>query len=250
MGLTRTGETVQSGFQKVFAFLREQLLSGALRPGDRLMAERELSARLGVSRPTLREALKALTMLRVVETRHGAGTVVRRPDVALLGDLFAFATAQHGGLTDDVVHARIAIECQAIRLACTRAGRSDFERLHDSLHSIAATIDTPDMGGLADHRFHAAIVSAAGSETLQTLYDAIADLMLRSHLHRRESIARMEGGRRYLIDHHRRVLDAIVAGDPDRADALLREHFAIGDEYRRRGVPASRVEQPGEETPA
>ena len=237
LSVTQAAGSEATGYQKVFAFMREQLLSGLLKPGDRLMPERELSIMLGVSRPTLREALRALSMLRVVETRHGSGTVVRRPDVSLLGDLFAFATAQHGNLVDDVVQARIAIECQAIRLACTRAGRSDFERMRDALDSIAATIDTPDMGGVADHRFHAAIVAASGSETLRTLYDAIAALMLRSHLHRRESIAHMPGGRAYLIEHHRHVLDAIIAAEPAAADALLREHFAIGDDYRRRGVP-------------
>ena len=244
MGVIQPVSSAASGFHRVFAFLREQLLSGLLKPGDRLMPERELSVTLGVSRPTLREALRALSMLRVVETQHGAGTIVRRPDVSLLGDLFAFATAQDGSVVDDVVQARIAIECQAIRLACARAGRSDFERLHEALDSIAATIDTPDMGGLADHRFHAAIVTASGSATLRTLYDAIAEMMLRSHLHRRESIARMPSGRAYLIEHHRRVLNAVVAGDPGAADALLREHFAIGDEYRRRGITSLREDTP------
>jgi len=220
----------------VFAALRKHLLSDHVQPGDKLLGERELSAQLGVSRPVLREALRALAMLGVVEIRQGAGTIVRRPDVSMLGDFFAFIAHYHGSLVDDVMQARIAIECQAIRLACTRATVSDLEELRVAVDSIAATIDDPVAGGLADHTFHRALVGSAHSETLSTLYGAIASLLLRSHRNRRESVFGTEDGRLYLVDHHRLVFEALAAGDPRRADDLLREHFAIGDEYRRRDV--------------
>lgn len=220
----------------MFAALRAHLLSGHVQPGDKLLGERELSVQLGVSRPILREALRALAMLGVVEIRHGAGTIVRRPDVSILGDFFAFTVHQHGSLIEDVLQARIAIECQAIRLACTRATLTDLERLRTMVDGIAATIDDPVAGGLADHSFHQALVDAARSETLSTLYGAIGSLLLRSHRDRRESVFGTEDGRLYLVDHHRRVFEALAAGDPRRADDLLREHFAIGDEYRRRDV--------------
>src|SRR5882757_3835011 len=100
------------GFEKVFAFLRERLLAGALKPGDRLMPERELALQLGVSRPIVREALRALTVLGIVEIRDRVGTVVRRPDISVLNDFFTFAFAQQADLIDDVMEARIAIECQ------------------------------------------------------------------------------------------------------------------------------------------
>lgn len=235
MSVTRPVGTEQGGFDKVFAFLREQLLGGALRPGDRLLGERELCVRLGVSRPILREALRALAILGIVEIRQGAGTVVRRPDPTILGDFFAFA-AQHGSLVEDVMQARIAIECQAIRLACARVTLADLDALRAALDGVVATIADPDAGGLADHRFHEALVRAARSDTLTTLYSAITPLLLRSHRDRRESMTGVEDGRAYLIGHHRLVFDALAAGEPRRADDVLREHFAIGDEYRRRGL--------------
>ncbi|MEA2727562.1 MAG: GntR family transcriptional regulator, transcriptional repressor for pyruvate dehydrogenase complex [Acetobacteraceae bacterium] len=127
--ITRTEETPNKGFDKVFAFLREQFLAGAIQPGDRLSPERELCLRLGVSRPVLREALRALSMLGVVDILHGVGTVVRRPDTSVLDEFFTFALAQQPDMADDVLEARIAIECQAIRLACSRATLADLERL-------------------------------------------------------------------------------------------------------------------------
>lgn len=236
MSITRPGCSEQSGFESVFAFLREHVLSGRVRPGDKLLSERELSAQLGVSRPILREALRALAVLGVVEIRQGAGTIVRRPDVSMLGDFFAFTAHHHDSLVDDVMQARIAIECQAIRLACARATVMDLERLRAAVDEIADTITDPAGGGLADHSFHAALVAAAHSETLSTLYGAIGPLLLRSHRERRESVSGAEDGRLYLVDHHRLVFEALVAGDPCRADEVLREHFAIGDNYRRRDV--------------
>jgi GntR family transcriptional regulator, transcriptional repressor for pyruvate dehydrogenase complex len=236
VAITRDRETDQPGFEGVFAALREHLLSGRVQPGDKLLGERELSAQLGVSRPILREALRALAMLGVVEIRQGAGTVVRRPDVSMLGDFFAFTAHHHDSLVDDVMQARIAIECQAIRLACSRATMTDLERLRAAVAGIAATIDDPAAGGLADHSFHDALVAAAHSETLSTLYGAIGSLLLRSHRDRRESVFGTDDGRLYLIDHHRLVFEALAAGHPGRADEVLREHFAIGDEYRRRDV--------------
>src|SRR3954470_5069209 len=119
--ITRGGEAGGKGFEKVFAFLRERLLAGSLRPGDRLIPERDLAAQLGVSRPILREALRALTVLGVVEIRDRVGTIVRRPDLSVLNDFFTFAFAQQSEVIDDVMQARIAIECQAVRLAAQRA---------------------------------------------------------------------------------------------------------------------------------
>ncbi len=237
------------GFEKVFAFLREQLLSGSIRPGDRLLGERELAAQLGVSRPMLREALRALAVLGVVEIRQGSGTVVRRPDVSVLGDFFAFAVAHHATLVDDVMQARIAIECQAARLACERATTSDFEEMRAALDGIVATIDESELGGLADHRFHRALVTAGHSDTLNTLYGAINGLLIRSHTDRRESISHVDDGRLYLINHHRLIFDAVAGHDPPRSDNLLREHFAIGDEYRRRRAFA-RSDSSGSATPS
>lgn len=243
MTVTRPQQSDQGGFEKVFAFLRDLVLSGAIQPGDRLLGERELCVQLGVSRPILREALRALAMLGVVEIRHGAGTLVRRPDVSILGDFFAFAAAQRSTLVEDVMQARIAIECQAIHLACTRSTLADLDRMRAALTAIATTIDEPDAGGLADHHFHKALVEGAHSDTLSTLYGAITTLLLRSHRDRRESMTGVEAGRAYLIDHHRLIFDTLAAGDLRRADEVLREHFAIGDEYRRRGASIPSIPQ-------
>ncbi len=238
--LTRDPDDSPGGYAKVFAFLREQLLSGALKTGDRLLPERDLSALLGVGRPVLREALRALAMLGAVEIRHGVGTIVRQPDASTLGEFFTFALAQQSDAIDDVMEARIAIECQAVRLACRRATLADFERIRAALQRIEATIDDPVAGGEADFDFHNGIVQAGRSETLRSVYAAISDLVHRSHRGRRELILKVPGIRSFLIDHHHRIFEALVARDVQRSDELLRRHFEIGDEYRRKAFETPR----------
>jgi GntR family transcriptional repressor for pyruvate dehydrogenase complex len=239
MEITRLGDGGK-GFEKVFAFLREQLLSGALRPGDRLIPERELASQLGVSRPIVREALRALAMLGIVEIRDRVGTIVRRPDLSVLNDFFTFALAQQADFLDDIMEARIAIECQAIRLAAARATVSDVERLSRALARIGETIDDPEAGGIADFEFHRTMVTASKSETLVVLYESTAALLMRSHRTRRELLQAFGAMKTYLIEDHRRIFDAIVARDPERADKVLREHFAIGDDFRRRAAIGER----------
>jgi DNA-binding FadR family transcriptional regulator len=135
------------GVERAFAYFREQLLSGALKPGDRLMGERELSLSLGVSRPVLREALRSLAMLGFLDIRHGKGAYVRSADVSVLRDFFTFSLAQQPDILDDVMQARIAIECQAIRLACERASDGVLTKIGSRLSRLMDTLDDPEAGG-------------------------------------------------------------------------------------------------------
>lgn len=234
--ITRTDSAGGKGFEKVFAFLRTRLLAGDLKPGDRLVPERELASLLGVSRPIVREALRALTVLGLVEIQDRIGTVVRRPDVSVVHDFFAFAVATATDVVDDVMQARIAIECQAIRLATERATIADFERLGAALAAIGPTLDDPQAGAKADYEFHRALVRAGRSETLNTLYDAMAEVLMTSHVGRRHTLDGFGEIRACLVEDHRRVFQAVIDRDAERADRVLREHFAIGDEFRRKAA--------------
>lgn len=231
-----------SGFAKVFDFLREQLLEGRIRNGDRLLPERELALQLGVSRPIVREALRALSMMGVVEIRERVGTVVRQPDVSVLGDVFAFSLAQVPDAIDDVMQARIALECQAIRLACQRATTADIERMRGALDAIEATVNDATGGGRADFDFHLALVRASKSDTLIQLYGAMAELLTRSHRDRRQLVGghHDESMKRTVVEDHRHLLEMVIAGDEDAADRALRQHFRIGDELRRQKALAPR----------
>ena len=242
--ITQQADAKDNGYDRVLSFLRAELVSGRLKTGDRLLPERDLASALGVSRPVIREALTALSTLGAVEIRRGYGTVVREPNFTALADYFSLVLAQQAGAVDDVMQARIAIERQAIRLACTRAQAPDLDRLSHALQSIKETIDDPAQGGAADFHFHSMIVAAAHSPALSSVYAAVAKLLQASHLERRKVIASVPQVDAYLIDHHEAVLEAIRRRNPADADAKLAEHFEIGANLRADAAAAA-AQRPG-----
>ena len=229
----------QLGAERVLAHFREQMLAGALRPGQRLAGERELAASLSVSRPVLREALRALAMIGLIEIRQGKGAWMRRADIGVLSDMITASLANEPDAIDDAMQARVAIECQAIRLACVRAGNADLDRIGRSLSEFALTLPDPERGGATDFEFHLAVVEASRSPALITLYRSIAGLLRISHVERRRQTIAVPGIVDTLVAAHREVFLSIVSRDPDAADRNLREHFAIGDELRRKSYIAS-----------
>ncbi len=222
--------------ERVVGYFRSRLLSGDLRVGDRVPAERELARQLGVGRPLLRESLRSLAMLGLLQTRHGSGTYIARADFSVLTDFFTFCLSQEHDVLGDIMQARIAIECQAIRLACARANDRDLADIRQWLEALMHTLDDPEAGGHADFMFHQAIVEASHSQSLTTLYSALSTLLKESHIERRRSTYRSPEIVGDLVEAHREVFLAIVGKDPDEADRRLREHFAIGDELRRKSL--------------
>lgn len=229
-------EETPSGADRVFTFFRDRLLSGELKAGDRLLGERELSLALGVSRPVLREALRSLAMLGLLDIRHGRGAYVRSADASVLGQALTLCLAPEPNILDDVLQARIAIECQAIRLACARASERDLQAIAALLDTLVDSLDDPERGGGADYAFHLAIVRASGSGALMKIYEAISPLLMRSHVERRRDTFREPAITSGLVDAHRQVFLALAERNPDEAERRLREHFAIGDGLRRNNL--------------
>ncbi|ANI79150.1 Uxu operon transcriptional regulator [Sphingobium sp. EP60837] len=225
-----------SGYRRVLAHLRDLLINGRVQTGDRLPGERELALQLGVSRPAVREAVRAMEMIGVIETRHGRASTVRIPDATVLGEFFSLALAQQPAIIEDIVEVRIALERQAARLACERAAEEDLQRLALALEEILATIDDAQSGGDADFRFHAELVAAAHSPALSTVYGTITHLLERSHFERRQRIVETSKARDFLIDHHRKIFDAVVSGDARLVDDLMLSHFAIGAALHKQGA--------------
>jgi DNA-binding FadR family transcriptional regulator len=178
-------------------------------------------------------------MIGLLDIRQGRGAWVRRADVSVLSDVVTFCLAQQPDALDDVMQARVAIECQAIRLACVRAGNADLDRIGRLLAELPETLPDPERGGHTDFAFHLAIVEASRSPVLVTLYKALAELLQRSHVERRRQTIAVPGIVETLVDAHREVFLSIIARDPEEADLRLRQHFAIGDELRRKSYIAA-----------
>jgi len=207
--------------------IRGMILSGELSPGDRLPIESELAQLIGVSRGTLREGVRALSHLGVLETRQGSGTYVTElsPDkllepVSLLFDLQPKATI--GGLQS----VRRILETAAVRLATARIDDEGLMAAEMSLAagSTAIAQSTPDQEAAmaADMEFHHILAGATAHPVLASLIDALSSRTASGRLWR----ALVDGGAAArTIDEHRRILDSVRARDPDAAAARMSSHL-------------------------
>lgn len=223
-----------SDYQRTMSRMRDMLTSGKIRIGERLPSERALAQEMEVSRPVVREVLHSLEMIGAVQIKHGSGVYASAPRSQTLSELFQFTLSNQS----DILEIRAAIELHAVRLACVRATQSDYDAMANALAHIIETIDNPSEGWQADFEFHTAIVRASQSPSMMAVYTAISDILEKSHFKRRAQILQVPGIQEYLIEHHRRILHAVIERDAERAVALMSEHFEIGADFLRRALLA------------
>lgn len=213
-------------FDQIASFLQAEITSGRLEPGARLKPERELAADLKVSRASLREALKALEMLGVVEIKHGLGVYVAAPKPAIISGQLGTLLTMQPSVTDDILEARIALECHAARLACQFASRADHQRMQHALDQLSAAAERLDgaASAAADYRFHKALVDSTKSIAITFLYDAISAALRVSHGKRWEHLTR-DADFEFRLDLHHSLLQAIRSRDEELAYTEMLKHF-------------------------
>jgi GntR family transcriptional repressor for pyruvate dehydrogenase complex len=201
--------------EQITAWITENQLSA----GDRLPAERELAARLGVSRATLSQALVALEVVGVVAVRHGDGTVVTGSSTTRIVD----AIRAHANRLPEIIDTRDALETKIAALAATRRSPDDLARIEDALRVMAADIEAGGRGVEGDELFHGAVTAAAHSLLLARLMDEIGDLIKESRI---ESLSQ-PGRPRDSLASHRAIAEAIRAGDGRAAAAAMHDHVEL-----------------------
>jgi GntR family transcriptional regulator, transcriptional repressor for pyruvate dehydrogenase complex len=209
-------------YEDVVERLRELIDVQELGPGDRLMSERELAERLGVSRTSVRQALTALEVMGLVRVRHGGGVFITRAPDDVLPSLATKLLDSYERLPA-VIEVREAIETQTARLAARRREEPDLRAMRDALQRMEAAIESGGEPADADAEFHTAIVRAARNPLLEKLWNDLAEPIDQT---RRASLARPGRPPRSLAAH-RDILEAIEAGDEDRSAASMREHISV-----------------------
>lgn len=195
--------------------------SRELRPGDKLPAERTLAAMMDVSRPVLREALRALALMKVVDIRQGSGTYVTSLEPTQLVSHLEFAFSMDSVALVQVLEARRVVEVGNARLAALRIGDSGIGELESILSRLAAAVDDPAVFGDLDIAFHDAICAAAGNFLL-TQFMAIVNTLGRVS---RARTGAVRGVREATLRDHARILEALRARDADAAAEAMREHL-------------------------
>jgi GntR family transcriptional repressor for pyruvate dehydrogenase complex len=193
-----------------------------LRPGDRLPAERELAAAMKVSRPSLREALRALAMVNIVEIRQGSGTYVSSLKPELLVEHLDFVFALDDSTFTELLEARQMLEPSIAAAAAQHATEEDLARLRACITRAAETVDDPDAFLEADLELHAAITAAAHNQIMGRFMASLTRLGMAS---RRRTVTLL-GVREQSLHDHQALVDALLRRDSVTAAAIMHEHLA------------------------
>jgi GntR family transcriptional repressor for pyruvate dehydrogenase complex len=208
-------------YEVVAARLRHFIESEELKPGDRLLPERELAEQLGVSRTSVRQALTAMRVKGVIDVCPGAGAYLVRSPAELVPSLAAELTAA------EVDHPMIwevreGFEVQAARLAARRRDAADLAAMEGALSVMAQSIEDGGDGVDGDRLFHRAIVAAAGNPLLLELLSQLGDAIDRTS----QASLTLPGRSPRSFAAHRRILDAIEGKDEEEAARAMRLHIA------------------------
>lgn len=207
-------------YEQVADQIRTWISENGLQPGDRLPPERELAQRLGVSRATLSQALVALEVIGAVLVRHGDGTVLT--ERARTGPVVE-AIRAHADRLPEIIDARDALESKLASLAATRRTDADLAAIRSALAEMERDILAGGRGVEADEAFHGAVTAAAQSSLLARMMETIHDLIRETRL---ESLSQ-PGRPKDSLAGHRKVADAIAAGDPVAAALAMHEHVML-----------------------
>jgi len=203
----------------VYDVLEQLIATRQLPPGARLPPERELALQLGVSRNSVREAVHELELKRLVERRSGRGTMVLDPRSGAHRTLLSQLAPEERDLLE-IMDFRLAIEPPIAGLAAERTTRGGLTRLARLLDEMDDESNATRVAEL-DHRFHAAIAGATHNRLLVRLHEVSSEWLRQS---RREAL-QSRRRRAASLDGHRRIYEAIKAGDRDGAHAAMAEHI-------------------------
>ncbi len=211
---------------EIIAQIVDLIARGQLQPGQRLPAERELCKQFGVGRTSLREALRSLAVMGILEGRVGDGTFVSVDNEKYLANAFQLGLLLDHKRVQDLIETRLMLESQTAFWAAQRASQEDLLGLVQALEGMAQTLDQPERYLELDVQFHLGIARATHNTILYSLLGTI-----RSYLQEwiKGSLAQpsAEMGRRakLSLEEHQSIVVALNQGQAEAASRAMNEHI-------------------------
>ncbi|WP_052850120.1 FadR/GntR family transcriptional regulator [Streptomyces avicenniae] len=210
--------------------IKQMIVSGELSPGDRLPREPDLAERLGLSRNSLREAVRALALIHVLDVRRGDGTYVTSLEPSLLMDAMSFVVDFHRDDTVlQILEARRVIEPATTEMAALKMPEADIEALTELLDSLG---DSPTIDELVENdlEFHRRISAGSGNAVLASLVETLSGRTQRARTWRGLT---QEGVVERTVGEHRAIVQALSRRQPGLAAALATVHIAGVEQWLR-----------------
>jgi GntR family transcriptional regulator, transcriptional repressor for pyruvate dehydrogenase complex len=208
-------------YEEIVRQIKTMIAEGRLTSGDRLPPERELAEKFLVSRTSVREALRALESLGLVEIRPGEGTFIREMSVDRLVEPLALVMVSQREALGELFEARRLLEPAIAGLAAARATPDEIQEMERILEDQAREVAAGRTGFAQDAEFHAAIGRAAHNQAITRIAHAVMDLLTQS----REESLNTPGRPTRSHEDHRRVLRAIAQRQGAAAESAMRDHL-------------------------
>ena len=217
--------------EEIVSQIKQLISKGELKPGDRIPSERELATMLGVSRPSVREAIMVLEAMGFVESRQGGGTYVKAlTEGSIMNPLAKLVEKRDPELLRSLAEVRRGLESWTAYLAAQRATDADIaemRRLYGIMEKQAAKGGwSPDV----DAEFHYAITAASHNSLQMHVLDSIHSLFHATIQVALMEFYQQEGHVQLLLAHHHDIMEAIAAHDPELARRKMVEHLAMVEE--------------------
>ena len=198
----------------------ERLILKKLKPGDKLPSERELAEMLQVSRSSIRDAIRGLELMGLVEPRQGAGTIVRELSAESVVNPFANSLKHQRDQVSELLDFRKMLEPPLAARAATHATDDEIAEMEEILQRQETKMALGEAAVAEDTEFHYSIALASGNTVVLKVLDVVMDLLRET----RERSLQVEGRAQRSLAGHRRILAAIKRRDAESAKAAMRRH--------------------------
>jgi len=216
--------------------IKDMIVTGELVPGSRLPPEKELSERLGLSRSSMREAVKALEVIRVLDVRRGDGTYVTSLEPRLLLEAISFVLdMQDDASLLELFTVRRILESKSTAMAARRATDDDIAVLDEQIHAVSGDTDIETLVA-HDLAFHSRISRMSGNEYLASLLDNLTTHTVRARVWRGLT---QDGAAERTLAEHRAIRDALADRDAELAEHLASVHIAGVERWLRHAQDAA-----------
>ena len=207
--------------------IRDLIFRGQLKPGDQIMPERELAQALGVSRPTVREAIKKLVTMGLLEHRQGQGTFVSSTDAQREHNPLAAVMEGHDASLEELLEVRMGLEGQSVILAAQRATAEDLQVLATALEAMFSENDAGRLGIDEDVAFHMAIAFASKNQVQVHIMKSFYDLLHYGIKENLQALWEQPTSLPIIRRQHQGIFAAIKDHDPEAAYRAMREHITF-----------------------
>lgn len=213
--------------------IKQMIISGELRPGDRLPKEVELAAALGLSRNSLREAVRALSLVRILDVRQGDGTYVTSLEPRMLLEGLSFIVDLHHDATVlEFFEVRRILEPAATAMAAARIEPAEVAGLREHLGKVTPESSVEELVA-NDMEFHRRIAEASGNSVLVSLLNSLSGSTLRGRIWRGVT---QVGALERTMDEHHAILDALASGQAEVARSWATVHVASVEHWLRQAL--------------